>query len=478
MKKNILLFSRCELAYLYGSLDSYLDEFNVYHVAYSDVEETILKKDFNISNIINFKRICLKLVSQVKLNDELLLNLDIMFRKYTSDVFNLNNALQADRTFKYISYNDSLKTTVLFCNVWEYIFNKIEGTINYFIHEPVSLMMNFVASVLCKKQGGIYTTHIMVKGVDPMNFIMIEDLGKANELKTMYNTYMSEKNLDISNEIKFLNDFRKSYDVFFNIKSIDKPKYKLLKSLIKQSIKNLIIPKKSSNNIVDSIDIFIKKDNSAKKKLKNLLSYRKIIYDNLDEKDQFYFYPIHLEPEAVVLYWAGNYYTNQVKLIENIAAQLPPNVFLYVKDHPHDIGYRDVEDYKKIQAIPNVKLLSPELSGKAIINKSIGVITINGTAGFEALLLNKHVIVFGNAFYDCCERVKKIENIKDLQKTLYDIQNVNYEDDIVLFCFIKAYLSAQKKGFTDFFGGTHLKINIDVEENSKIAAKGLIPYFK
>lgn len=235
--------------------------------------------------------------------------------------------------------------------------------------------------------------------------------------------------------------------------------------------------KKDYKNYIDNIEFFIDKDNAFRKRLYNLRKYQEISFDFFDRSKKYYFYPLHLEPEAVVLYWGENLYTNQVKLIENIAAQLPPNTFLYVKDHPHYEGYRSVEDYKRIKQIPNVKLLHSKLPGKEIIKNSIGVITINGTSGFEALLLNKHVIIFGNAFYQCSERVKKIYNIRELKNVIYSLKDSNYEDDEELYIFIKAYLSAQKKGFTSFYGGTAKKLKINIEDNSTIIAEGFKNYF-
>ena len=99
--------------------------------------------------------------------------------------------------------------------------------------------------------------------------------------------------------------------------------------------------------------------------------------------DFFYFYPLHLEPESVVLYSGRGMYQNQVKLIQNIAAQLPPGDILYVKDHPHDHGYRSADDYIALNSVPNIKILEHNFPGKSVIKKSKGVFTINGTFVLE-----------------------------------------------------------------------------------------------
>jgi capsule polysaccharide export protein KpsC/LpsZ len=162
-----------------------------------------------------------------------------------------------------------------------------------------------------------------------------------------------------------------------------------------------------------------------------------------------------------------------VKLIENIAAQLPPNCYLYVKDHPHISFYREIVDYRRIKAIPNVKLLNPSTPGKLIIRNCMGLITINGTSGFEAMLLGKQVYTFGNAFYSSFHRVKRILHIRDLREELYKNYGVEYVDDSDLLKYLSAYLISVHMGFTDYFVNYPEIYSIDKVENAKIVAKGL-----
>ena len=50
---SIILFSRCELVDLYGSISERLSEnFNVIHLAYSKLEEDILRNKYGIKDII------------------------------------------------------------------------------------------------------------------------------------------------------------------------------------------------------------------------------------------------------------------------------------------------------------------------------------------------------------------------------------------------------------------------------------------
>lgn len=482
MKQNILFFSRCDLTHLYGQLHKYLiSDFNIIHVAYSKIEADILKKEYSIENVINFKE-RIDLVDKETVVDEMFLKkLDDLFTTQTDGKFTLNGSIQSDRTFKNMDYDSSLLITSLYYNAWKSIFSIFK--INFFIHEPVSLMMNHMAGILCKEQGGIYSTHIMVKGESKYNFIMVDDWnGVPTEMIEIYEN-MSDTDL-LNNEDRvtsFLTNFRASFSVFFDVMGSGKPTAKLYFNLLKSAIKDqavLLLSHKKLSRTRDNIEVFLLKNKLNLKRLKNFRGYKKVKYDAYDSQKKFYFYPLHLEPEAVVLYWADGLYTNQVKLIENIAAQLPPDTFLYVKDHPHLYGYRDISDYNRIQEIPNVKLLPPHLPGKKIIKDSIGVITINGTAGFEALLLNKQIIVFGSAFYAISKRVKYVKNIRDLKDIIYNLEPIDPADDLEIKRFVFAYLQAQKKGFTDFYINLANTIEIDRLQNIKDVATGLSEFFK
>lgn len=480
-KKNILLFSRSELTYLYGSLHKYLKESsNIIHVAYSQYEAAILKNEFGINDVIILKEITKKYLDCKVTHDDLE-KIDQLLLDQTGGRFNLNAAIQSNRTSKFIGYEKSVQICLVYFNAWSEIFDKLN--VDFFIHEPVSLMMNQIASALCKKHGGVYSTHIMVNGDSgDYNFLMVDDYnGQAIELQNTYNSITKTDIILAEQRISsFLEKFRSSYTIFFSSLGNGEGGFKTWIELVKAVVlkrMRTIVKRSRLNPVIDNIEYFLEKNDLDNRRIYNLKKYKEIQYDELDITLTYYFYPLHLEPEAVVLYWADGMYTNQVKLIENVAAQLPVGVFLYVKDHPHLYGYRDKIDYDRIQSIPNVKLLKPSISGKKVIKDCKGVITINGTGGFEALLMNKHVITIGSAFYNASERVIKIKNIKELREHLYNLKEVVFEDDDELYRFTLAYLLSQKKGFTDFYGNMHSVLMIDLENNARVVAGELSSFF-
>ena len=480
--KKIVLFSRCELTHLYGRISTHLSEkYKVIHVGYSQSEVNILKHTYDIDNVICFNNEIVNIYKDKSYSEIELDDIDRVIIEQSRGRFNLNGAMQYDRTFEYLDYSSNLELVKIYFKFWDNFLKK--SNIDFLVHEATSLFFNHIASVLGKENKAKYITCVQVYGESEINFAVAEgDDGSFTEMKV----YSSNDDIDIDRVTAFLDNFRPNSDTFFNIYIKKRNSFfNMLKfsifSFSKIFIKyfysrvKLIVNKYS---ILDHVEIFHLKSISFFKEIKNhYYYYYRLKYEESSLEENYYYYPLHLEPEAVVLYWGDGLYNNQVKLIENIAAQIPPDRFLYVKDHPHAGSYRDYEDYVKIKSISNVKLLEPSSNGKKVIAKSIGVITINGTSGFEALLLNKQVYTFGNCFFNQCKRVNYIKNIKDLRESLYLSRNLEYEDDDELFGFINLYLNSIHPGFTDYFIDFPKLIGVDEEINSKTVANELSKYF-
>jgi hypothetical protein len=144
----------------------------------------------------------------------------------------------------------------------------------------------------------------------------------------------------------------------------------------------------------------------------------KDLYDKIDlENDNFIFFPLHYEPELATLLLSP-FYFNQIELIGYIARSLPLDYKLYVKEHPAMYSKRARSYYKKLKNIPNVVLVDTHTKSFDIIKKSKLITTITGSAGWEAILLGKPVITFGNVFYNSLSFVTRISNIETLPQLI------------------------------------------------------------
>jgi capsule polysaccharide export protein KpsC/LpsZ len=77
--------------------------------------------------------------------------------------------------------------------------------------------------------------------------------------------------------------------------------------------------------------------------------------------------------------------------------------------------------YKRLKKIPNVKLIACNANTKELIEYAERVITLTSTVGFEALMMNKPVYVFGNVFYECHPNCRKIVFYEELYDKLCDL---------------------------------------------------------
>ena len=157
----------------------------------------------------------------------------------------------------------------------------------------------------------------------------------------------------------------------------------------------------------------------VKKNFRKSFLFKNSIHEINNER--FVYFPLQVEPERNVLLGAP-FYSNQLIVIEKIAKSLPVDCKLYVKEHPamRLKKWRKISDYKKILDLPNVKLIHPSIGSSEIIKKSLLVLTLNGTSGFEASFYGKPSIVFSDVIYSNLSWVHRINNIEDLPNIISD----------------------------------------------------------
>jgi capsule polysaccharide export protein KpsC/LpsZ len=96
---------------------------------------------------------------------------------------------------------------------------------------------------------------------------------------------------------------------------------------------------------------------------------------------------------------------------------MPSNHLLYVKEHPAMRGMRSSSWYKRLSIKPGIILVDYKVDTFELIKKSSLVSTITGSAGFEAYVLNKPVLMFGRTFFS--EMITRYDSIETLRETLY-----------------------------------------------------------
>ena len=165
----------------------------------------------------------------------------------------------------------------------------------------------------------------------------------------------------------------------------------------------------------------------------NLLSLKFFKYDNLDDIGKYAYFPLSVQPELSTNLWAP-IFTNLFELIRQIAISLPSGMPLVVKEHPLMLGRRSVKYYRKLQLLPNVKVINPHILTNDIINKkNCDLVTVvSGTSGFEASLLGKKVIQFSDTFYKVLPNVKILTDLTKFTEEYKKLSEFSKEKNILM----------------------------------------------
>jgi capsule polysaccharide modification protein KpsS len=132
--------------------------------------------------------------------------------------------------------------------------------------------------------------------------------------------------------------------------------------------------------------------------------------DNPNLKKKYVFVPLHYQPEAATLVCAEKY-EKQLFLLDSLAKSIPADTVIYVKEHYALLGHKQISFYKEIIKYPNIFLVNPWFDSHLLIKNAEAVVALTGTAGFEAVLYRKPVILLGRIFYENAPGIIQLEDI-------------------------------------------------------------------
>lgn len=230
---------------------------------------------------------------------------------------------------------------------------------------------------------------------------------------------------DLSQDIKeyYENQINKANDVIsFDFKAF-KNKYSGLNLLliklkmIMASIFDLSIFKKTRLFFLKKIGPNFKKEYI---KLNNQADFNK----------KFIYVALHYQPELATAP-LGGIFVDQILMIKILAAAIPDDWVIYVKEHPvqwlsqglNYTNFRYPGYYEAIARINKVKLITAETAATELIEKSRAVATVTGTAGWESLLRQKPAIIFGCPPYRDCAGVFIVNDIASCRAALAKINS-------------------------------------------------------
>jgi len=412
MSDKILFWLDAHL--LYYCLSYYMQKkYTADYYAIIDVPDRS-KKFFEQQKLVNFKKTWFYHDNITKQNKIDIDYLESFEKKYSINLWKF--AINERLFYKYNSFHKFTKNEILSileqeCKLFENILSEVNP--NYVIMQDSGLHHGNLFSEICKKNGisviiiniskfggGCYLSE-KIHTIDKLDSLdKIKPRGRnAEELRAL----LAKSSLSIS-LMNYTNETRKS-------------KF----ALVKAAFQVLLVS--SNQNVKTHYSYY------GRTKLRVLLteiSYllkTKIRGNFLDkfgikkiEDEKFVYLPLHQEPERSLLLDAP-FYTNQIETTRNIAKSLPVGYVLYVKEHPtqgRSRGWRPISEYKEIMEIPNVKLIHPSIPSDQLIKKSSLVISVGGTASFEAAFYEKPSIMFADLGYSILPSILRVKSFDEL----------------------------------------------------------------
>jgi hypothetical protein len=153
-------------------------------------------------------------------------------------------------------------------------------------------------------------------------------------------------------------------------------------------------------------------------------------------------FPLHVEPEVTQLVYATPY-LNQIEVVRNVSRSIPVGMTLLVKEHPAAIGKRTLSYYRKLLEIPNVRLADPAIPSRPAVENARLVANIAGSMGWEAVLRQKPVVLFGRTPYEFLpsSMVRRVTDLEHLGDEIADLmENYRYQEEAVT-AYVEATMS-------------------------------------
>ncbi|TSC58757.1 MAG: hypothetical protein Greene041679_58 [Parcubacteria group bacterium Greene0416_79] len=201
-----------------------------------------------------------------------------------------------------------------------------------------------------------------------------------------------------------------------------------------------------------------------------------------DFSKPYLYFPLHYQPERNSSP-QGGIFVDQILLVGTLSAALPEGWTLYVKEHPTQwlyrgfgyFSYRFKGYYKAVAKIKNVRVVPIETSTYDLTKHALAVATITGTAGFEAVMRRKPVLVFGYPWYRHAPGIFKVRSVSSCQEAIRKIINGFSISESDLVEYLHHFDAATFHGYIDRDGQ---KVSVlSPEENARALAGAIASVF-
>jgi len=119
----------------------------------------------------------------------------------------------------------------------------------------------------------------------------------------------------------------------------------------------------------------------------------------IETHEKLAYFPLHLQPELTTSTFGG-VFQDQLYAIELLSSRLGADWLILVKENPKQTYFqRRGLFFRRLCALPNVRLLPSSYSTYKLMRRARFVTTISGTACWEAIKGGKKCLIFGKAWF-------------------------------------------------------------------------------
>lgn len=379
--------------------------------------------------------------------------------------------IYTDRFLIHRDYDYTVHTAAGLFAFWEHVFT--EYNIDFYYDECVSTLLTYVAYLVGKKTGCEYFTQFFMRavGMDLTHHYYAND--PFEMMDGMPDDYLER---DYSpKQIKQATDFLDKYEKEhskpkFMQFSGRKPKFKANYLLlpffwIRQRFFNPSTRDKGCY-------IYYKAYEETLNPVKFYFRYKRCrkYFNKADLTKKFVYFPLHMQPEATTIVCAQKY-EKQLYFLDNLAKSLPADTVIYAKEHYSFLGSRQESFYKSLMEYPNIVVIDPWEDSLTLIEKCECVATLTGTAGQEAMMLRRPVIMCGDILYKNAPGIMHIDDIYENYLPAMESWQQPSREDIIKY--LAAYMSCAKEGNSYCMSPARFE-----PDNLRLLAESMHDYFE
>lgn len=174
----------------------------------------------------------------------------------------------------------------------------------------------------------------------------------------------------------------------------------------------------------------------------------------LPHTERYFLMPLHRFEEWSNYAFMGLGFSDQLGLVGQVSQCLPPEAWLYVKEHTGGFGEKPLSFYRQLKSCRQVRMLSPYEDTFSLISGAEAIVTLGSTMGFEAILMGKPVILLGEPWYRNFPGVHKADRPETIALLMQKAPHFTVPTDEEKLRMVYALLDISFEGVSDIQRGS------------------------